>query len=175
VVVLLDNCLLGVRHQSISAARDDYGDRRVLGWGPADGGTMPGRRNEQSDGLWALAVDPSLWPVRQNDLVISTDGATWLVDTSDLVQNSYDDYVNYIRLTARLRSKGGTEPGDAWFVARYTPGLEDFPVEPSGEPTLNDEGIWTGQGPPPTDGWPGVQPGDEYVDRVTGIVYHWEG
>lgn len=169
MVVLMDNCILGVRRRKVAEGRDSYGDRVASGWGPVTGGVLPGRRNEQADGMWALAVDPSLWPVRQDDLVISTDGATWLVATSDLIQNSEDDYVNYVRLSARLRSQGGTEPGDAWFVARYSPVLDDVPATP-GDPVRDASGLWMGYGVP-TEPWPGVSDGEEYMDLTTGAVY----
>lgn len=172
MVVLLPNCVLGVRHLLVDEDRDDYGERVPLGWGGVAGGLLlDGRRNEQADGMWALAVDPSVWPVRQDDLIIATDGATWLVDTSDLIQNAYDDYVDYVRLTARLRTMGGTQPGDSWFVARFTPGLGDLP-DPA-DTVLLQPGLWTGTGPPPSTPF-GAEPGDEYLDLVTGIIYRLE-
>lgn len=37
--------------------------------------------------------------------------------------------------------------------------------------TIGHAGLWTGEGPPPPDGIAGAQPGDEYLDTVTGDVY----
>lgn len=122
MTVLLSNCSLGLRRREDAETRNEHGERVQTDWGDpvsVDGETMlDGRRNEQTDGTWSLAVDPGLWPVRQGDAVVSSDGMVWVVTTSDLIQNAYDSIVDWVRVTAQQVSDGGTEPADAWFVGR---------------------------------------------------------
>lgn len=160
--VLLANAQLGVRRRA-DGGRDAHGAPVPTGWGGLLG-PAPGYLNEQPDAQWVVGLDPSLWPVRQGDMVIDGEsGGAWLVDTADLITHPVDSTVDWVRVTARQRGNGGTEPGGAWFVARYTDSA------PLPEPT-DSGGIWTGYGPPPAD-IPGAQPGDEYVDLSTGVIY----
>lgn len=174
VTVLLPNARLGLRRSS-EGGFTPHGERLPSSWGPFLG-PFPGRTEEQADGTWQVAIDPSLWPVRQNDLIIAVTGGSWLVRSSDLIQNNYDPMVDYVQTTALHRISGGqTEPGGAWFVARYTDYLDPEPPPPG--PPMYEAGLWTGQGPPPPP-TPGVfEPaeGDEYVDLLTGIVYELGG
>lgn len=170
MAVLFANAMLGVRHRVERQERNAHGERVPVGWGPADA-VREGFVTEGSDAAWRLRLDPSLWPVRTNDLVISTTGLTLLVTSADLITNSYDDAVDYVAVTGRQRSQGGTEPGGAWFVNRYLPELDDsIPDTGPGDPILTKPGLWTGNGPPPDVPW-GAHPGDEYIDLLTGIVY----
>lgn len=126
-------------------------------------GPLSGYEKEQPDSTWVLGLDPVLWPIRQNDMVISgVTGGAWLVTTADLISHPVDSTVDWIRLTANQRSLGGTEPGGAWFVNRYAPDVG---------PNLyrGVAGLFTGHGPPPAG--LGAQPGDEYIDLDTGVVY----
>lgn len=166
--VLLPNALLGLRRR-IDGARNAHGERVAAGWGPFEG-PYDGRTNERADGTWALGLDPALWPVRENDLVISLTGGSWLVRSSDLIQNNYDSVVDWVRVTGLQRVIGGTEPGGSWFVARYADGVEPPPPD-TGQPVY-EAGVWTGYGPPPPPGGAFTpEPGDEYVDLVTGLIY----
>jgi hypothetical protein len=64
----------------------------------------------------------------------------------------------------------GTEPGGAWFVARYTDYVEPPPPNPGGP--VYEAGVWTGHGPPPAPGGDFTPTeGDEYVDLDTGLIY----
>lgn len=165
MTVLMPNAQLGVRHRIDEQTRTPHGQLLPAGWGPMFG-PQQGRSNERSDGGWALGVDPSLWPVRVGDLIVSTDGGSWLVVTADLIQNNVDHRVDWVKIDAQRRTEGGTIPGGAWFVARYTDGVEPDPP-PGSEGAA---GLWTGTGPPP-DEIPGAHVGDEYIDLSTGIVY----
>ena len=169
MTVLLPNTRLGLRRRVIEEARNSHGERVPAGWGQVVG-LYDGRTNETAEGTWALGLDPALWPVRKDDLVIAPSGAMWLVQTADLIQNNYDSYVDWVRVSGLLRSLGGTEPGGAWFVARYTPGLDDTIPDPQGEPILTQPGLWTGTGPPPATPF-GAETGDEYLDLSTGFIY----
>lgn len=168
MVVLLTNTTLGVRRRVDNPGRNEHGEKVRAGW--TDMSTpLPGRTNEAADASWSLGVDPSLWPVREGDLIIATAGqhagASWLVQTSDLIQNNYDHRIDWIRVSALRRAYGGTAPADGWFVARYADNVEPDPVIPQ-EPQA---GLWSGFGPPPDDLV--AEPGDEYIDLTTGIVY----
>lgn len=169
MAVLLTNVSLGLRRRTDAAARNAHGERQRAGWGPVIG-LHPGRMNETADAAWALGLDPALWPVRMGDLVISDSGASWLVQTSDLIQNNFDHRVDWIRVAALPRTSAGTVPGGAWFVARYTPTVEPVAPDPGAPPVLHSPGLWTGYGPPPATNF-GAKPGDEYLDMTTGIVY----
>ena len=161
--VLLDNASLGLRRRA-DAARDAHGASLPSGWGTMLA-PLPGYLEEQPDGTWVVGLDPALWPVRQNDMVIDgVTGAAWLVMTADLIEHPVDDTVNWIRLTANQRGNGGTEPGGAWFVNRYTPDVGPNPYR-------GEAGLFTGHGPPDPEDLPGAVPGDEYIDLDTGVIY----
>jgi hypothetical protein len=161
VTVLLPNAQLGIRRR-FDGGMDSHGDTVPTGWGEMTG-PLDGYQQELPDSTWVLGLDPSLWPVRQNDMVISDTGGAWLVTTADLIKHPVDSTVDWIRLTANQRSGGGTEPGGAWFVNRYAP--DAGPNAYRGE-----AGLFTGHGPPPAD-LPGALPGDEYLDVDTGVIY----
>ncbi len=168
--VLLPNTTLGVRRR-VEGARNSHGERMPAGWGEVVG-PQPGRTREQADATWSLGVDPALWPVRQGDLVIATDGGSWLVTSANLIQNNFDHRVDWVRVIAAHRTNGSTEPGGAWFVARYEDYVEPPPPDPTAPPSRDAAGLWTGWGPPPAvspDFWPQV--GDEYLDLYTGTIY----
>lgn len=167
--VRLPNARLGVRRR-VEGARNSHGEAMAAGWGTFDG-PYDGRVNEKPDGTWALGLDRALWPIRKDDLVINLTGGSWLVQTSDLITlNIPDSHVDWVRVSGLHRSAQGTEPGGAWFVARYTDYVEPPPPTPSGP--VYEAGVWTGYGPPPAAGGD-FQPeaGDEYVDLLTGLVY----
>lgn len=159
--VLLPNATLGVRRR-LGTALDSHGEPLPGGWGELLG-PHPGYSNEQPDALWVLGLDPALWPVRQDDMVIDgSTGAAWLISTAHLIRHPVDSTVDWVRTTARQRGNGGTEPGGSWFVARYAPD--------AGPPVTEAAGLWTGEGPPAAD-LPGAEPGDEYLDVLTGVIY----
>jgi hypothetical protein len=170
VTVLMPNARLTVRRRT-QGTRDAYGQRVNAGWGPL-GAFHDGRTNETADATWNLGIDPALWPIRRDDLIISESGGSWLVQTADLIRNNLDSYVDWVRVTAQHRSNGFTEPGGAWFVGRYDDYVEPPPVDPPPPPSKNAAGMWIGYGPPPEvsdDFWPQV--GDEYLDLYTGMIY----
>lgn len=115
--VLLPNDSLTVRRRSDEPARNAHGERVAAGY--ADPGTYyPGRTSEGADGSWVLGVDTALWPIRTGDLVHSSSGQEWLVTGSDLITNSIDDSVDWVRVQAYERRDDATEPGGAQFVGR---------------------------------------------------------
>lgn len=169
MTVRLPNARLGIRRR-VEGARNSHGERVAAGWGPFVG-PYDGRTNETATGTWNLGLDVALWPVRVNDLVINLTGGSWLVTTSDLIRlNIPNSHVDWVRVTGLHRTANGTEPGGAWFVARYTDYVEQPPPNPGGP--VYEAGVWTGYGPPPAVG-PGFEPdeGDEYVDLLTGLIY----
>lgn len=172
--VLMPNASLGVRGRAEGLVRNSHGERVLAGW-TAMSALHPGRTREQSDGTWSLGVDPALWPVRVGDLVVSDGGAGWLVQTTTLIRNNLDPRADWVRITGVLRGNGGTVPGGAWFVGRYTSDVDADPT--TSDPVLVQANLWTGTGPPP-DPDPVAFPaeeGDEYVDMLTGTVYTLRG
>lgn len=163
--VLLTNATLGVRRR-YDTGKDAHGFSMPGGWGTLQG-PLDGYEQEQPDSTWVLGLDPTLWPVRQNDMVIDgATGAAWLITTADLIKHPVDSTVDWIRLTANQRSGGGTEPGGAWFVNRYTPDVGPNPYR-------GEAGLFTGHGAPVSSDTDlsSALPGDEYVDLDTGVVY----
>ncbi|MEW9530766.1 hypothetical protein [Microbispora sp. NPDC049125] len=117
MAVLLADRALGVRRRG-PANLDAHGDRVGGAWGPVTG-PWPGRAAEGPDvppgqiggRAWVLAVDPRAWPIAQNDLVVDTgSGQEWLVTSADLLTNTADPTVTYIRVTGHLRTAAGTRP-----------------------------------------------------------------
>lgn len=165
--VLLSNAKLGLRRR-YDGTLDTHGDSVPTGWGAVTG-PLDGYQQELPDSTWVLGLDPSLWPVRQNDMVISGDtGGAWLVMTADLIKHPVDSTVDWIRLTANQRGNGGTEPGGAWFVNRYAP-------EAGPNPYRGEAGLFTGHGAPNPADLTGALPGDEYLDLDTGVIYQLGG
>lgn len=79
----------------------------------------PGLARERGgDGGWTLSVDEALWPIREDDVLFDDRGTEWLAITSDHLRNEIDPLVNYVRVDARQRQPGGTEPGGPEFVGR---------------------------------------------------------
>lgn len=163
MTVLISNATLGVRRRT-DTTLDAHGFDIPTTWASVQG-PLPGLANEGPDGSWILGLDPTLWPVRQADLVIGSDGRGWLVQTADLLQNALDPTVDWVRCTALQRSPGGTEPGGSWFVARFAPDVGPIPSGPAE--------LYTGEGPPPDDGELVLHPGDEYLDILTGTIYEF--
>lgn len=117
MAVLMVNASLGVRRRQ-DGGRDAHGEPLPADWA-AVGALLPGRVSEAADGSWSLGADPSLWPVRQRDLLVDDAGNEWLVDTADLIQNNLDDSVDWIKVTAHQRTAAGsTEPGGPEYVGR---------------------------------------------------------
>lgn len=164
MTVLLPNAKLGIRRR-FDGEQDAHGDDVPTGWGALTG-PLDGYQEEQADSTWVLGVDPSLWPVRQNDMVIADTGSAWLVTTANLIKHPVDSTVDWIRLTANQRAGGGTEPGGAWFVNRYAPDVGPNPYR-------GEAGLFTGHGPPDPDdpALASALPGDEYLDLDTGVIY----
>jgi hypothetical protein len=117
VSVLLPNTTLGVRRRA-EQTTDDLGDVVQGDIGPLEG-PWPGLATENADGRWRLGLDPAAWPVRQYD-VVEEDGTgrSWVVQTSQLLTNSADPTVNWVRIDGLQRVTAGTEPGGAEFVGR---------------------------------------------------------
>lgn len=116
MAVLLADRLLGVRARV--TATDTHGYRSTPSWGPL-GAALPGRAEQRPDAAigatggrtWVLALDPSLWPVGQQDLVVDPDADQWwLVTSADLIKNNADPAIDYIRVEAHTRATVGTTP-----------------------------------------------------------------
>lgn len=161
--VLIPNTQLGVRVRA-EGGRDAHGSRLPAGWGPLTP-LFPGLVKEDAQGQCVLGLDPALWPVRVDDLVVSSAGAGFLVKSADLLQNAFDSTVDWVRVTALPRTPTGTSPGGAWMVARYTPAVGPGVGTPAD--------LLSGEGPPPDD--LDVPAGTEYLDTLTGTVWRLGG
>lgn len=171
VSVLLPNATLGLRRRDAAPGRDSRGGRLPAGWG-AVVGLYDGRTKENTDGTWSLGLDPALWPVRMDDMVIDTTGRSWLVRSADFLRNNVDPVVDWVRVSANLRADGGTTPGGGWFVARHADYVSPDLPAPGAPPQRLAPGLYAGNGPPAA-GF--GEPDDEYVDLATGVVYQLEG
>lgn len=171
MVVLLPNTRLGLRRRADAEARNSHGERVPAGWGALIGGDLlDGRAKELADGTWSLALDPSLHPVREGDMVLSADGVSWIITVATLLTNNASPKIDWIRASALRRSDGGTQPGGAWFVGRYSNSVDPSVPDPNGVPILSQPNLWTGYGPPPDTDF-GANTGDEYMDLLSGMVY----
>lgn len=116
--VLLANRSLGVQSR-VPGAVDAHGEPSTASWGGIRG-PLPGRAEEGADvaemgaeggRTWVLAVDSSLWPIYQGDLVVEPPtGASWLVVTADLLSNNAAPDIDYVRVEAHMRKAGNTVP-----------------------------------------------------------------
>lgn len=173
MTVLMADGRYGLRRR-VEGGLNEHGEETPSGWGPLYG-PHEGRARVLGDGTWSLGVDPALWPVRQGDLIIGFHGGSWLVQNAVLLENNYDHRVDWVRVSGLHRSvSGSTEPGGAWFIARYSDYVEPPPPEPG--PPVFEANVWTGHGPPPA---PSAEfapaEGDEYVDLLTGLIYVLQG
>jgi hypothetical protein len=116
MAVLITDRMIGIRRRA--TVYDAHGF-------PIPGATedvtplYPGLARERGgDGGWTLSVDEALWPIREDDVLFDDRGIEWLAITADHLRNEIDNLVNYIRVDARQRQSGGTEPGGPEFVGR---------------------------------------------------------
>lgn len=106
------NRTLGVRRRIVTD--DSHGDRVAAGFTDPDT-ALPGLAQEQPDTplgqpggrTWIIDLDPRLWPVAQQDMVIDVDtGEQWNVTSAQLLQNTQFPVVNHVRIEARLFDGG---------------------------------------------------------------------
>jgi hypothetical protein len=114
MVVIITDRSLAVRHRI--QAQDSHGDRIAAGFGDA-GPALPGLAQIQpdtplgqpGDRTWVLDLDPSLWPVAQQDMVVDPgSGLQWSVTSAQLLTNARMPLLDHIRVEARLY-QGGSE------------------------------------------------------------------
>ena len=97
-------------HKRGPGVLDAHGEPVGGAWDGPQYGPWPGRATEQSDGAWALAVDPDAWPLKAGDMVVDVDRQQrWLVIAATLLTNNLDSSVNYVRVDAREREGAATE------------------------------------------------------------------
>lgn len=107
--VLLPDSMLAVERQPQVAY--DPGGYPIPGARAAVTDALPGRALERPDHSWVLALDPALWPVVEGDHVLDlVGGRSWLVVSADLLQNTIDPTVDYIRCEAEIRVGSSTRP-----------------------------------------------------------------
>jgi hypothetical protein len=114
VAVLMPNVSLALRRRRVGAF-DPHGEPVPAGY-EVPSQALPGMVREEADGSWLLLLDPALWPVRLNDLVVGG-GAQWLVTGSHMASNSMDPEADYVRCTGAQQTIG-TEPPGREFVGR---------------------------------------------------------
>lgn len=124
MAVQLPNATLGVRRVD-PAAVDAHGAPLPAQAGPPSA-LLPGKVMELDTGQWQLALDPSLWPVRVGDRVVSGDGAEWLavyVKHIECPPLSAQEIalgldVSFVRVMANQVTPAGVEPVDSTLVGR---------------------------------------------------------
>ena len=110
--VLMSDRWLGVIRRD-EGPMDSDGDTPVEGRGPLLG-PWPGRAREEQDGTWTIAVDAAAWPMEPRDLVIEpSTGTEWYVTTCQLLRNTLDPVVDYVRITAMVREGTDSTPPQA--------------------------------------------------------------
>ncbi|GAA2746161.1 hypothetical protein [Kitasatospora cinereorecta] len=98
---------LGARTRGLPVL-DAYGDEMTGPLGDLRG-PWPGRAQPQPDGTWHLALDPRVGTLLVGDLVVEpASGTEWTVLVADELKNTADPGLNYVRVTGRLRTAGGT-------------------------------------------------------------------
>jgi hypothetical protein len=111
--VLMASTSLGVRRRA-PEGYDAHGERTMGALGSLVG-PWPGRARRQQDGSWHLAVDDAAWPLQERDVVVEVvatgTGREWLVTAADVLRNTVDSTVDYVRVEAQERRPSGTEPG----------------------------------------------------------------
>jgi hypothetical protein len=107
VAVILPNAQLTVRKRTHPSARD------AQGWpvsgtalsapeGPTDGAIVQPDDLTPGQAPYRLRLDPSHWPVREDDEVTDELGRKFIVRTARMVSVPVDDTVDFIRVTADL-------------------------------------------------------------------------
>lgn len=112
MAVIISDRLLAVRHRAQS--EDGHGDRVPAGFGPPSE-ALPGLAQEQpdtplgtpGDRTWLLDLDPGLWPVYQQDMVLDPgSGQRWNVTSAQLRTNARMPLLNHVHVEARLFTSG---------------------------------------------------------------------
>ncbi|HEY1668521.1 MAG TPA: hypothetical protein VGG54_22750 [Trebonia sp.] len=112
MVVIMANRQLAVRARIVR--NDSHGDRVAAGFGDP-GQAYPGLAQEQGDTplgtpgdrTWVLDLDPAVWPVAQQDMVVDTvSGQQWNVTSAQLMTNVLMPFINHVRCEARLYAGG---------------------------------------------------------------------
>jgi exo-beta-1,3-glucanase (GH17 family) len=115
VAVNLADRMLAVRARLVTA--DSHGDVTAAGFAAATA-AYPGIANIGPDAppyqpggrQWTLAIDPALWPVSQQDMVVDvTSGEQWIVLSADLLQNTVFSVVNYVDVKAHSYNAEGSK------------------------------------------------------------------
>ncbi|MEU4703379.1 hypothetical protein [Nonomuraea dietziae] len=109
MVVMLATTLLGVRRAVVTV--DGHGTRAASGWGVVEG-VRPGRivtvpeedGEQEGPGVWVLAVDPVVWPLRARDVIVEpSTGREWTVTKAKLQAHAVERSVDWVRAEAFLR------------------------------------------------------------------------
>jgi hypothetical protein len=126
VSVQLTNGLLGVRRVDPDAVDAHGAPLPAVAGDPSE--LLPGKSTELDSGGWQLALDPSLWPVRVGDRIVSDDGREWLATSVKLITGpplsaaeqalDLDLDISFVRVMGNQVTEAGVEPVDAALVGR---------------------------------------------------------
>lgn len=116
MAVLIPNTSIGVRRSTI--VRGAFGDRVAVPGAAGATRHLPAAKREMNDGTWRLNIDPSLWPVREKDVLVEPDGASYVVRTAENITHPEAPEISHVRCTAVQVAAQGAEPGGAEFVGR---------------------------------------------------------
>lgn len=110
--VVIPNRNLAVRARLAGA--DGHGDRTAAGFAPA-GAAYPANATANGNTplgtpggrTWSIALDPRLWPVRQQDMIVDPDtGQQWQVTSAQLTDHPLFPTVSYIQVQAHEYTTG---------------------------------------------------------------------
>jgi hypothetical protein len=98
--VILSDGLYTVRKRAHPYQRDDHG----LPVPPELSdplGPLPGCATEQQDGSWSLRLDPTAWPMREDDQITGPNGTVWMVRGQPVLYvNNANPALNYVSIQA---------------------------------------------------------------------------
>lgn len=113
--VIMANRMLALQPRVATA--DAHGDMVPAGFGPQTA-AYPGIANVGPDvplyqmggRTWTLDVDPALWPVGQQDMIVdAVTGEQWQVTSADLIQHTLMPLLDHVRITAHYYTEAGTK------------------------------------------------------------------
>jgi hypothetical protein len=83
-------------------AEDEFGKPVPGGFDVVDAGPLPGAAVDRGDGTFAYRLDPSMWPVTPDDVILGNPRGQMVVRESRQFSHSLDPTLDYVGGTAVL-------------------------------------------------------------------------